>query len=305
MDNHLTVLQNLEIATEKLLSVQIENENLRKEVIGLRSFVQVSTNHHPADQNKVIFENILNDGEIYQQKKEKNIIPRIIHDLKNPLHNIKLSSELIKKCLEKSMGLEVDNKGRCQVWIQIITDSCDKTFAFLQDLITIEEIESDKFSMKKEIVSLRNYIANKLPLIKSQANHKNISVDFSFPEMDLYTALNVKYFGVALNNLISNAIKFTPPEGNITITLKQENENVLLQITDTGIGIPSEFENSIYHEFTTASRLGTEGEASKGMGLFITKKIILLHDGLLWAKSEEHKGTTFTIALNIAEPISS
>jgi two-component system sensor histidine kinase VicK len=98
-----------------------------------------------------------------------------------------------------------------------------------------------------------------------------------------------------LENLISNAVKFTHAGGEVRISLKNKAQKVLMQVSDTGIGIPSKWQKNIFDKFTKANRKGTQGETTTGLGLYIVKQIVDLHKGKIWVESEENKGTSFFI----------
>ncbi|MGV8879425.1 MAG: sensor histidine kinase [Sphingobacteriaceae bacterium] len=298
MDKSHMALQNLETITKKLQSVERENNTLRQEINSLRSFIQRSATHGAGIQKNFLNGATNANENISQKNNEHIIIPRIIHDIKNPLHNIKLSSDLVKKSIDKSVGLEADIKHRCLVWLKIITDSCEKAFVFLQDILLMEEIESESLIFNKEVIAIDSLISNNLPHLISQAAAKDISIDFSYPEDRQLVEINNKYFITAINKLIHNAIKFTFSGGHIQMILKENEGKVILQISDNGIGIPPELRANIYHKFTRSSRLGTDEETSKGVGLYIAKKIIDLHQGKLWLETEDQKGSTFFIVLN-------
>lgn len=298
MDNSQTTLQNLEIATNKLQSIERENNALRQEINSLRSFIQRSANHGGSRQSNGLNGTHNEHENGSPQNNEHIVIPRIIHDIKNPLHNIKLSADLVKKSIIKSIALEKDISQRCQVWLKIIMDSCDKAFIFLQDILLMEEIESENLILKKEVLPIKSLISSKLPQYISQAAAKNISINFSHPENQQFVDINEKYFNIVFNKLIHNAIKFTFSGGRIDLILSENEGKVILQVSDNGIGIPEELQAGIYNKFTRSSRLGTEEETSKGVGLYITKKIIDLHEGKLWVETEDQKGSTFYISLD-------
>jgi len=102
---------------------------------------------------------------------------------------------------------------------------------------------------------------------------------------------------LAINNLVSNAIKFTKDDGIIDISIKEDHHTVLISVSDIGIGIPQEHHNSLFDKFTPAGRTGLHGEVSNGLGMSIIKTIIEWHHGQIWFKSEENVGTTFYISL--------
>src|SRR5207253_7910739 len=104
-------------------------------------------------------------------------------------------------------------------------------------------------------------------------------------------------FMQVINNLISNAIKFTPDGGEITVSLEEKEETVLITVADTGIGIPEKFHATLFDKFSAARRPGIKGEPSVGLGMSIIKMIVEWHQGHIWFDSQENKGTTFYIEI--------
>jgi two-component system sensor histidine kinase VicK len=101
----------------------------------------------------------------------------------------------------------------------------------------------------------------------------------------------------AVNNLISNAIKFTPKGGIITVCLTDKDKTVLITVADNGIGIPQKYHDTLFDKFTRARRPGLNGEPTTGLGMSIIKTIVEWHRGQIWFESEENKGSTFYIEI--------
>jgi len=101
----------------------------------------------------------------------------------------------------------------------------------------------------------------------------------------------------AVQNVISNAIKFSYPNSTIKISTKSEGERLILKVVDSGIGIPEAYHDEIFTKFTPAGRIGTNGEPSTGLGLCFTKQCLEQHDGTIYFKSIEGKGSKFYISL--------
>jgi two-component system sensor histidine kinase VicK len=100
-----------------------------------------------------------------------------------------------------------------------------------------------------------------------------------------------------INNLISNSLKFTPDGGTISINLEERGEVVRISVSDTGIGIPEEYRESLFDKFSKARRPGLRGEASVGLGMSIIKTIVEWHQGKIWFDTEVNRGTTFCIEI--------
>ena len=130
-----------------------------------------------------------------------------------------------------------------------------------------------------------------------QATQQLTGKTFHFlPDSDkIYLELDDFKFMQVINNLISNAIKFTPDGGEITVALEEKEDRVLIRVADTGIGIPEKFHATLFDKFTRARRTGIKGEPSVGLGMSIIKTIVEWHQGKIWFESRENKGTTFFI----------
>ena len=89
-----------------------------------------------------------------------------------------------------------------------------------------------------------------------------------------------------INNLISNSIKFTPDGGEITVSLEEKENTVLITVADTGIGIPEKYHDTLFDKFTRARRPGIKGEPSVGLGMSIIKTIVEWHQGTIWFESQ-------------------
>lgn len=113
----------------------------------------------------------------------------------------------------------------------------------------------------------------------------------------IYIDLDEDKFMQVINNLISNALKFTRDGGNIYLNIKDTDTHVILSIADDGIGIPEKYHATLFDKFTDAGRTVPNGPLSTGLGRYIIKNIVEWHSGKIWFESEENQGTTFYIEL--------
>jgi two-component system, OmpR family, sensor histidine kinase VicK len=129
------------------------------------------------------------------------------------------------------------------------------------------------------------------PLLTQKTFHFHTASDTIFVHLD------DNKFMQAINNLVSNAIKFTPDGGKITLSLEEKEDTVLITIADNGIGIPEKYHATLFDKFTRARRPGIKGEPSVGLGMSIIKTIVEWHKGKIWFESQENQGTTFYIEI--------
>lgn len=219
----------------------------------------------------------------------------VAHDLKNPLHNIKTVSGFLKNDVEQSESLKPANKMQFLSFISLISKSCETAYSLIRDLLVVGKLESD--NLDKEQTEITGFIKSQVVTDVDAASEKGITINFDLPEKPVYLLVNRDKFSRVIENLLSNAIKFTHAGGEIDISLTEKPQHVIIRISDNGIGIPEELQDSVFHRFTKANRKGTEGETTTGLGLFIVKQIIDLHRGRIWFESKEKEGTSFYIEL--------
>jgi two-component system sensor histidine kinase VicK len=224
---------------------------------------------------------------------QETMMHMVAHDLKNPLNNIQSVRGLLQKDVEKLVaGSEM--KEQSLTLLQMISDTCDKAQAIIRDLLFVGDFNS-KTTFRK--TDLTNFIESQRSVLGLEAEKKGIILRFHYPSTPVYAHLNKDKFLRLLENLLSNAVKFTPGGGCVTLSLKNKGTKALLQVSDTGIGIPAKWQSSIFDKFTRANRKGTGGETTTGLGLYIVKRIVELHQGTIRVESQENKGTSFFIEL--------
>ena len=287
--------------TKQIPSFQIETCLVRKDGTGF--WCQVTSiifRDNGTDLGYTIVEDISKRKALELELKKLNeyqetMMHMVAHDLKSPINNIKSLSGFLKKNLEKRPAVAREKKDdQSLTMMNLITDTCDKAFAIIQDLLFIGDFKS-KASFRK--TDLQRFIESQLPVLGVEAHKKGIKINFHYPSTPVYAQLNGDKFARLMENLLSNAVKFTNAGGQVTISLKNIGQKVILQVSDTGIGIPQKWQAKIFDKFTRANRKGTQGENTTGLGLYIVKQIVELHQGKIWVESQENVGTTFFIEL--------
>jgi two-component system sensor histidine kinase VicK len=284
--------------TKKIPSFQIDTCLVRKD--GSIVWCQVSSivfKDKGADMGYTMVEDIsqrktleLKLQKLYEY--QETMLYMVAHDLKSPLHNIHSLSGLLKDNLEKPTSL--DRVEKSISFATMICETCEKAQAIIRDLLFVGDFKA-KANLKN--TNLTRFIEAELPVLRQAAEKKGIQVKFRSPAKPVDAQINGDKFSRLLENLLSNAVKFTNPGGQVTIALKNRRQKILLQVSDTGIGIPEKLQASIFDKFTKANRKGTKGESTTGLGLYIVKQIVDIHQGKIWIESQEGKGTCFFIEL--------
>lgn len=223
---------------------------------------------------------------------KKNAILEILsHDLSRPLANIQGLSSLISNRLQGHADAELHR------FVDKITDVSKQAIQLIRDFVQQEFLESVQVNLVKKKINIVQELG--LLMDEYQYSGENIGKTFEFlpasPAIDMLID-DVKFMQV-MNNLISNAIKFTPDKGVITVRVEDQDEKVLVTVKDNGIGIPAHLQQGLFEKFPKARRPGLKGEPSTGLGMSIIKLIVDWHEGTIRFESEENQGTTFFIEL--------
>ena len=208
------------------------------------------------------------------------ILAFVAHDLRAPLNNIEALSSLIL----------LENEGNKEA--KIIVDASLQAKNIIDDLI--EAAKQDSPILVKENLLLNKFIEKVVTKWRGNTN-REIRLDIDHKELIINA--NSSKLERAIDNLISNAIKFSAADKPLDIKVVSANNNIIIKIIDYGIGIPKQLLAHVFTQFSVAGRLGLKGEKSIGLGLHISRKIIEQHDGTLSLNSVENEGTTFDISL--------
>jgi len=217
------------------------------------------------------------------------------HDLRNPITEILLSSSLLSKYSNK---LNEKEKERL---LNRIHYSGDFMSNLIDGLLDISKIESGKSELELTNNEYVKFLEECLELNRLNAKRKNITIDIisdkKLPNLK-FDSIKLKQ---VLNNLIGNAIKFSPKGSNITLKVEKESNTMITKIIDEGPGIPDYEIPKLFKEFQKLSVKPTDGEKSTGLGLAIAKKIVEKHNGHIGVESEVGKGSTFYFSLPLSE----
>jgi len=233
-----------------------------------------------------------NNFHIEKINARKNTTLEIVsHDLKEPMAMISLAvSDLINNKL-------FDGQDRILKSLTFIKDMCERNVLLIRNLINHEFLTSAEIEIRKERAELVSEIKDVIGFYKYSELNLYRNFDFVCEDEKLYAMIDSMKLMQVINNLISNAIKFTPVNGIIKIELEDRGNTALICVSDNGIGIPAHLQPYLFERFSIAMREGLHGEDSWGLGMSIIKTIVELHHGKIWFNSVEHEGSTFFIEI--------
>lgn len=245
------------------------------------------------DRKRVELEIHDKNRELQKVNKEKDTFFTIIsHDLKTPLSSIVGFSELLIKKVEKQEWAKVTS------YATIILQSSRRAIDLLTNLMDWSRAQTGRMQFSPTEVDLTLMIEQILNLYQNTAEQKSIKIKTELPQQAV-SIVDKDMISTVIRNLISNAIKFTRNEGVITVSLILQENQTLIKVKDTGIGIKEEIINKLFQLEDNYTTRGTNNEEGTGLGLLLCKEFILKHGGQIWVESEVEKGSTFTFSLPI------
>lgn len=207
------------------------------------------------------------------------------HDLRSPLSLIVGYIDLI--------GLDLPEDSPLQQYLDVVRRSTERMNTLLDDLLRVERVRNSPLELQEEIdvaKLVRVVLVNMRPSAEAKKQRLNSDVQLDNAPKFIADAVLIRQ---SMENLISNAIKYTPEGGEISVKAYIENERFYFTVTDTGIGIPQEHLSHIFESFYRVPHETTSAEKGTGLGLSLVKNVIERHDGEVWVTSEVGQGSTF------------
>jgi two-component system phosphate regulon sensor histidine kinase PhoR len=222
------------------------------------------------------------------ERLRKEFVANVSHELRTPLTAIQGYSETL-------MSGAINDPKAAMDFLKVIYDESIRLNKMVNDLLDLSKLEHQKKSDVYDQVDLQEVIASVLKTIKLQAAEKNISLIIGQMDEPLYVKGDFDLLRQLVLNLVTNAIKYTNPDGRVKIQSCLENEHVKVTIEDSGIGISEEHLPRIFERFYRVEASRNMASGGRGLGLSIVKHILQLHGGQISVDSEAGKGTMFTI----------
>jgi signal transduction histidine kinase len=214
----------------------------------------------------------------------------IAHDLKNPFFSIMGFSKLL---LDKDDQLEA---GKTKAYLKAIDESANQAYELLENLLTWAQSQRGHIEFNPDFFELKHLIDKNIRFLKDTAEKKKIRIKSLVNEnQSVYADQNM--LNTIIRNLLANAIKFTYPDGQITIHLISHTDYHEIAVSDTGMGMSHETLSKLFKASTKSTVPGTQNERGTGLGLLICKEFVELHGGTIRAESKPNKGSTFYVTL--------
>ena len=228
------------------------------------------------------------------EKTKIEFIALSAHQLRMPLSAIKWSAKMLFD--EEAGKLTKEQKE----YLDKIYQSNERMIVLINNLLDVTKIEEGRYIYKPTMESIEKLIEPIIKDYKQRIKAKNINLVFEKPVSKIpETRMDIEKINLVIENLLNNALRYTPANGEVTISLKCDIKEIEFSIKDSGIGIPKDQEKEIFTKFFRAANARQTEPEGSGLGLFIAKNIIEAHNGRIWFETEENKGTIFYFTLPI------
>ena len=230
-----------------------------------------------------------------QEKEERErrlFVSNVSHELRTPLTSVKSYLEAL------------DEGALCETvapdFIKVSLDETNRMMRMVTDLLHLSRIDNATSHLDVELINFTafiTFILNRFDKIRAQDEEKKYEIVRDYPINSVWVEIDTDKMTQVIDNILNNAIKYSPDGGKITVSMKTTDDQMILSISDQGLGIPKEDLPKIFDRFYRVDKARSRAQGGTGLGLAIAKEIVKQHNGFIWAKSEYGKGSTFTIVL--------
>ncbi|EUC80950.1 PAS domain S-box protein [Streptococcus sp. CM6] len=230
-----------------------------------------------------------------QEKEERErrlFVSNVSHELRTPLTSVKSYLEALDE------GALYDPVA--PDFIKVSLDETNRMMRMVTDLLHLSRIDNATTKLDIELINFTafiTFILNRFDKMRNQDEEKKYELVRDYPITSVWIEIDTDKMTQVIDNILNNAIKYSPDGGKITVSMKTTDDQMILSIKDQGLGIPKQDLPKIFDRFYRVDRARSRAQGGTGLGLAIAKEIIKQHNGFIWAKSEYGKGSTFTIVL--------
>nr|WP_263393680.1 cell wall metabolism sensor histidine kinase VicK [Streptococcus sp. Marseille-Q6470] len=230
-----------------------------------------------------------------QEKEERErrlFVSNVSHELRTPLTSVKSYLEALDEgALYEPVAPD---------FIKVSLNETNRMMRMVTDLLHLSRIDNATGHLDVELINFTafiTFILNRFDKMRTQDEEKKYELVRDYPITSVWIEIDTDKMTQVIDNILNNAIKYSPDGGKITVSMKTTDDQMILSISDQGLGIPKEDLPKIFDRFYRVDKARSRAQGGTGLGLAIAKEIIKQHNGFIWAKSEYGKGSTFTIVL--------
>lgn len=291
LGREFTFRQLLETKEELILHIPEEEEKDESILQGEFSIIQRETGF--ISGLVCVLTDITEQEKVEQERR--NFVSNVSHELRTPLTSVKSYTEALQDGFWKDEDVAPN-------FLQVISTETDRMIRMVTDLLHLSRMDQGNMQLELEYVSMNDLFTHILDrfdmMLQSEAyREKNYKIVRDFTQRTLWVEIDQDKITQVIDNIMNNAIKYSPDGGSVTCRLMETHNSVVLSVTDEGMGIPPKDLNHIFERFYRVDKARARSMGGTGLGLAISREVLGLHGGRIWATSVENKGSTFFISL--------
>ncbi|MDU5577778.1 MAG: cell wall metabolism sensor histidine kinase VicK [Streptococcus parasanguinis] len=229
-----------------------------------------------------------------EERERRLFVSNVSHELRTPLTSVKSYLEALDDgALSEPVAPD---------FVKVSLNETNRMMRMVTDLLSLSRIDNETSQLDIELTNFTafiTFILNRFDKIKSQSQEdtKKYELIREYPITPIWVEIDTDKMTQVIDNILNNAIKYSPDGGKIKVGMKTTDAQLIISISDEGLGIPKKDLPRIFDRFYRVDKARSRAQGGTGLGLAIAKEIIKQHKGFIWAKSEYGKGSTFTIVL--------
>ena len=227
-----------------------------------------------------------------EERERRLFVSNVSHEVRTPLTSVKSYLEALDEgALSEPVAPD---------FVKVSLNETNRMMRMVTDLLSLSRIDNETSHLEVELTNFTafiTFILNRFDKIKNQDETKKYEIIRDYPITPIWVEIDTDKLTQVIDNIMNNAIKYSPDGGTITVSIKTTDEQLILSIADEGLGIPKQDLPKIFDRFYRVDKARSRAQGGTGRGLAIAKEIIKQHRGFIWAKSEYGVGSTFTIVL--------
>ena len=227
-----------------------------------------------------------------EERERRLFVSNVSHELRTPLTSVKSYLEALDDgAISEPVAPE---------FVKVSLTETNRMMRMVTDLLSLSRIDNETSQLDVELTNFTafiTFILNRFDKMKNQAGEKKYDIARDYPISPVWVEIDTDKMTQVLDNILNNAIKYSPDGGEIRVGMKTTDAQLIISISDEGLGIPKKDLPRIFDRFYRVDKARSRAQGGTGLGLAIAKEIIKQHKGFIWAKSEYGKGSTFTIVL--------
>jgi len=231
------------------------------------------------------------EGLIEEKNKQKDFVPMLVHELRAPLSVIHGASDLLLKEVRNLTAEQIETL------LSQIRASSSSMLKMVGDILDVSKMDIGKFEVNITYSNINNVLQEECGYFQSLAKIKGISLDLQVDNNISNSSFDPERIKQVLNNLLSNALKFTPEGGRILVVSKRVGQEIHIEVVDSGNGVPNSEKNLLFQKFSQIKGNNHNKERGTGLGLYISKGIIEAHGGHIWVEDNKPNGAKFVFTL--------